>query len=677
MQLFEPLCYTMPARIHAVDNRENLPYFANSLKSIFSLEKEPAVSSPRLVKIFDVSQGHRTRFKPFKANAYVFSQWPASRPRIHLLSDDSNSYFRFKGQFFNALVNAFRRHLFIQCHASESYTYLDVFIVNIGVQRQSHDTSRFMPLFRTLRENGDAKHLHEIAVTWKTAEDYVECFKIATAPAALLQTSVHSSILANIPFLISKLFEIFQVDVESLQASFWRISDGRIFLLLLIFKFGSQINRFSKQFEICRRNVLYLQPSLIILSVHDFIQTIVLDQYEWYAPSPSEAVIQVPLLLRRVARILSVSFNPLGLDIVDFKPSTFALWLHKRVENISAVASLFLLKSSSPASMEFCLSIDDCSLYAKIADYLNIHRMLISGVVVQAKIVSHPLSIESSFCHKSTPERCANMTNGFGSSQPSPSLDFPPSGTGMFAEPSEISYVGQTMRTPSAYGFVPHQPSLKTSRLGQLSQDANLDQISVDPRRVYSQLSDPHLIASMPHTPTRMSPVSTRGSVNDFSDLRSVGALSVPNIQHSASLANLTNEIIPWRIENGLDSRTTCMLRNIPNKYTQRMLIEFIEETHKGTFDFVYLRMDFKNRCNVGYAFINFIEPKFVVSFAKITKGMKWTHFNTSKICDLTYANIQGRDALIRKFRNSRYLGNPFYLAFLCVSMGLIIPALC
>lgn len=72
----------------------------------------------------------------------------------------------------------------------------------------------------------------------------------------------------------------------------------------------------------------------------------------------------------------------------------------------------------------------------------------------------------------------------------------------------------------------------------------------------------------------------------------------------------LTNEIIPWRIEQGFDARTTCMIKNIPNKYSQALLISFINETHAGLYDFIYLRMDFKNRCNVGYAFINFINPK-------------------------------------------------------------------
>ncbi|KAF9292149.1 hypothetical protein BGZ68_010405 [Mortierella alpina] len=101
------------------------------------------------------------------------------------------------------------------------------------------------------------------------------------------------------------------------------------------------------------------------------------------------------------------------------------------------------------------------------------------------------------------------------------------------------------------------------------------------------------------------------------------------------------------------EKRTTFMIRNIPNKYTQQMLFELINETHLGKFDFLYLRMDFKNRCNVGYAFINFINADVIESFVKAHVGKKWPRFNSDKICSLSFAAVQGRHALIEKFRNS------------------------
>lgn len=95
------------------------------------------------------------------------------------------------------------------------------------------------------------------------------------------------------------------------------------------------------------------------------------------------------------------------------------------------------------------------------------------------------------------------------------------------------------------------------------------------------------------------------------------------------------------------------MLRNIPNKIDQSTLKSILDETSHGKYDFAYLRIDFSNDCNVGYAFVNFIDPLHIIEFINARANQKWYRFRSQKVAEVSYATIQGRDCLIQKFRNS------------------------
>ncbi|CAF2090339.1 BnaA06g33110D [Brassica napus] len=125
------------------------------------------------------------------------------------------------------------------------------------------------------------------------------------------------------------------------------------------------------------------------------------------------------------------------------------------------------------------------------------------------------------------------------------------------------------------------------------------------------------------------------------------------------------------------DPRTTLMIKNIPNKYSQKLLLNMLDnhcihineaiteeerDEHKAhhdqpisSYDFVYLPMDFNNKCNVGYGFVNMTSPEAAWRLYKAFHRQRWEIFNSHKICQITYARVQGLEDLKEHFRSSRF----------------------
>lgn len=129
--------------------------------------------------------------------------------------------------------------------------------------------------------------------------------------------------------------------------------------------------------------------------------------------------------------------------------------------------------------------------------------------------------------------------------------------------------------------------------------------------------------------------------------------LPIPTLPPTSRSPPENNQLDIQKIEQGLDTRTTVMIKNIPNKMTDKELTNFINDVCPRRIDFLYLRMDFQNGCNVGYAFVNFINVQDLLRFAKMKLNQRWNLYSSEKVLQMSYANYQGKEALVEKFKNS------------------------
>mmetsp|Transcript_4535 Transcript_4535/g.10373 ORF Transcript_4535/g.10373 Transcript_4535/m.10373 type:complete len:213 (-) Transcript_4535:182-820(-) len=103
---------------------------------------------------------------------------------------------------------------------------------------------------------------------------------------------------------------------------------------------------------------------------------------------------------------------------------------------------------------------------------------------------------------------------------------------------------------------------------------------------------------------------------------------------------------------------TSLMLRNVPAKYTQSMLMNEIDHTSfLQTYDFLYLPKEEASRRNRGYAVINFIEPGCAWLFARAFAGRRMNRFSCEEAIEVTIAVDQGFEAIYKRFGGGAAVG--------------------
>lgn len=78
-----------------------------------------------------------------------------------------------------------------------------------------------------------------------------------------------------------------------------------------------------------------------------------------------------------------------------------------------------------------------------------------------------------------------------------------------------------------------------------------------------------------------------------------------------------------------------------------------LDEICPREYDFIYLRFDFQSGSNCGFGFVNFITLDALLRFWEARLGTMWDKENSRKLVMGGYANIQGKKALMERFRNS------------------------
>jgi len=109
---------------------------------------------------------------------------------------------------------------------------------------------------------------------------------------------------------------------------------------------------------------------------------------------------------------------------------------------------------------------------------------------------------------------------------------------------------------------------------------------------------------------------------------------------------------------------TTAMIRNVPNKCTRKQLLDELDRAGlHASYDFVYMPMDQSTGCNVGYAFVNFVNPEAFDQCVASLSGRRMFQLpsgkKTHKNIIVSPAHLQGLESNLKHYRDCAVAHTP------------------
>jgi len=147
--------------------------------------------------------------------------------------------------------------------------------------------------------------------------------------------------------------------------------------------------------------------------------------------------------------------------------------------------------------------------------------------------------------------------------------------------------------------------------------------------------------------------------------MHSMCIASNPSQLHGPHTVQDLKKAAPWNVAKNMSSiasapvteetQTTVMLKGLPESLTRSTMMQLLNaEGFCGSFNFLYVPIDFKKCKNLGYAIVNLASPTEALRFCKHFEGYSSWNVASNIICTVAWCSPQqGVEAQVERYRNS------------------------